>query len=159
MDESDYQLWNNVGEALRQLVIPDLQGALTAYRRAAELVTARLETTPDDVGLLIDLASYRVQLGDEVAARELLPRILTLGVTSSKQMFDLAAVYEELGEHDDAIDWLGRALEAGFPLQLIKSYDVFEELLEDPRFRKMAAKFSKPAAETADDGSAQGKTQ
>jgi len=143
MDESDYRLWNNVGEALRQLVIPDLQGALTAYRRAAELVTARLETTPDDVGLLIDLASYRVQLGDEVAARDLLARILTLGVTGSQEMFDLAAVYEELGERADAIDWLGRALEAGFPLQMIESYDVFEELREDPRYADLVAAYTK----------------
>jgi len=109
--------------------------------------------------LLIDLASYRVQLGDEVAARELLPRILTLGVTGSQEMFNLAAVYEELGERDEAIEWLGHALDAGYPLHMIESYDVFEELRLDPHFREMAAKFSKPAAETADDGSAEGKTQ
>ena len=147
MDESDYQLWNNVGEALRQLVIPDRQGALTAYRRAAELVTARLETTPNDIKLLIDLASYRVQLGDEVAVRDLLNRILTLDITSSRQMFDLAALYEELGERDDAIGWLGRALEAGFPIQMIESYHVFAELRQDPRYIDLAVKFNEPVTE------------
>jgi tetratricopeptide (TPR) repeat protein len=159
MDDSDYQVWNNVGEALRQQEPPDLQGARAAYIRAAELVSVRLETTPDDVGLLIDLASYRVQLGDEVAARDLLAHILTLSVTGLQQMFDLAAVYEELGEHNDAIDWLGRALEAGFPLQIIENYGVFEKLLQDPHFREIAARFSQPTAETADDGSTKGKTQ
>ena len=62
-------------------------------------------------------------------------------------MFDLAAVYEELGEGDDAIDWLGRALEAGFPLQMIESYDVFEELREDPRYADLAAEYKEPASE------------
>jgi tetratricopeptide (TPR) repeat protein len=147
MDESDYQLWNNAGEALRQLVIPDLQGARTAYSRAAELVSARLETTPDDVKLLIDLASYRVQLDDGAAARELLPRILTLAVTSSRQMFDLATLYEELGERDDAIEWLRRALEAGYPLHMIESYDVFEELRLGPQYADLTAKFKEPVTE------------
>jgi len=147
MDESDYQLWNNVGEALRQQVIPDLQGALTAFQRAAELVTARLETTPDDVKLLIDLASYRVQLGDEAAARELLVRILDLDITSSGKMFDLGTLYEELGERDEAIEWLGRALEAGFPLYVIESYEVFEELRMDPRYADLAAEYKEPVTE------------
>ena len=142
MDESDYRLWNNAGEALRQLVIPDLQGALTAYRRAAELVNARLERTPNDVELLIDLASYHVQLGDEVAARELLPRILTRDITSSRQMFDLATLYEEFGKRDEAIEWLGRALEAGFPLHVIESYEVFEELRLDPRYADLEATYT-----------------
>ena len=147
MDESDYQLWNNVGEALRQLVLPDLQGARTAYSRAAELVSARLETTPDDVKLLIDLASYRVQLDDGAAARELLPRILALGVTDSSPIFDLAVLYEELGEREEAIEWLGRALDAGYPLHMIESYDVFEELRKDPQYADLAAKFKEPATE------------
>jgi tetratricopeptide (TPR) repeat protein len=142
MDESDYRLWNNVGEALRQLVIPDLQGARAAYSRAAELVSSRLERTPNDVRLLIDLASYRVQLGDEAAAHDLLPRILTTGITNSQPMFDFAALYEELGERDEAIEWLGRAIEAGFPIQIIESYDVFEELRKDPRYTEFAAKFN-----------------
>jgi tetratricopeptide (TPR) repeat protein len=147
MDESDYRLWNNVGEALRQLVIPDLQGTRAAFSRAAELVTARLERTPNDVKLLIDLASYRVQLGDEAAARDLLTRVLTLDITDSGKMFDLAALYEELGERDDAIEWLGRALEAGFPLHVIESYEVFEELRLDPRYADLAAKYKEPVTE------------
>ncbi len=134
-------------EALRQLVLPDLQGARTAYSRAAELVSARLETTPDDVKLLIDLASYRVQLDDGAAARELLPRILALGVTDSSPIFDLAVLYEELGEREEAIEWLGRALDAGYPLHMIESYDVFEELRKDPQYADLAAKFKEPATE------------
>jgi len=141
MDDSDYQVWNNLGEALRQQVTPDLQGALAAYRRAAELIAARLEVTPDDVKLLIDLASYRVQLGDEVAARGLLTRILTLDITSSRRMFDLASLCEELGERDEAIGWLGHALEAGFPLHVIESYPVFAGLVEDSRFQALLKKY------------------
>ncbi len=155
MDDSDYQVWNSLGEVLRQQEFPDLEGALAAYRRAAELAAARLGMTPNDVKLLIDLASYRVQLGDEVAARDLLARILTLDITSSRRMFDLAALYEELGERGEAVEWLGRALEAGYPLQMIESYDVFAELQMDPRFREMAAKFSFSVDETVKEKSAQ----
>jgi tetratricopeptide (TPR) repeat protein len=111
------------------------------------LVTARLEMMPDDVGLVIDLASYRVQLGDEAAARELLVRILALGVTDPSPIFDLAVLYEELGEREEAIEWLGRALDAGYPLHMIESYDVFEELRKDPWYADLAAKFKEPATE------------
>ena len=143
--DDDYQVWNNLGEARR--CTDDLQGASAAYSRAAEFVSARLETTPDDVSLLIDLASYRVQLGDETAARKLLPRILTTGITSSRSMFDLAALYEELGERDEAIEWLGRALEAGYPLHMIESYDGFNELRQDPRYTDLAAKLNEPVTQ------------
>jgi len=141
IDDSDYQVWNNLGEAHR--CTDDLQGARTAYKRAAELVSSRLETTPDDVKLLIDLASCRVKLADETAARDLLPRILTTGITNSQQMFDLATLYEELGERDEAIEWLGRTLEAGFPIQFIESYDVLEELRQDPRYADLVATYTR----------------
>jgi serine/threonine-protein kinase len=147
VDDSDYRVWNNLGEVLRQLEPPDLDGALTAYRRAAELVTTDLERTPHDVNLLIDLASFRIQFGDETGARDLLPRILTTGIKNSQQMFDLAALYEELAERGEAIEWLGRALEAGFPIQFIESYDVFEELRQDPRYTELAAKFNQPVTQ------------
>jgi len=145
MNDDDYRVWNNLGEARR--CAEDLEGGGAAYARAAELVSARLETTPNDAKLLIDLASFRVQLGDEAAARELLGRILALGVTSSQQMFDLANLYEELGDRDDAIEWLGRAFEAGFPLHVIESYDVFEELRMDPRYADLAAEHKEPVTE------------
>ncbi|MCK5376327.1 MAG: protein kinase [Acidobacteria bacterium] len=151
MDDSDYQVWNNLGEVLRQQEPPDLGGALTAYRRAEGLAAARLEVTPNDVRLLIDLASYRVQLGDEAAARGLLARILSLDITDPQQMFDLASVYEELGERDQAVEWLGRALEAGFPLDLIESYPVLAALVEDPHFVKLAEKYGEPQAETTEE--------
>jgi len=141
MNDDDYQVWNNLSEARR--CAGDLQGARAAYIRAAELVSSHLETTPDDVKLLIDLASYRVHLGDDLATRDLLSHILTLNITGSQPMFDLAAVYEELGEREDAIEWLGRALEAGYPLPMIEDYDLFEKLREDPRYIDLLATYTK----------------
>jgi len=145
MNDDDYQVWNNLGEARR--CAGDPQGARAAYARAAEMVSARLENTPDNLTLLLDLASYHVQLGDEEAARGLFAHILALDITSSRQMFDLATLYEELGERDDAIEWLRRALEAGYPLHMIESYDVFEELRLGPQYADLTAKFKEPVTE------------
>ncbi len=138
-------MWNNLGEAFR--CADDPQGARSAYQRAEELVTAELERTPDNVKLLIDLASFKVQLDDEAAAYDILRRVLELGVSDAPLMFDLTALYEELGERGDALIWLGRTLEAGYPLQVVEGYDGFAALREDPGYPVVVASTGVPEAD------------
>jgi tetratricopeptide (TPR) repeat protein len=145
IDDSDHNVWNNLAEAYR--CADDARHARDAYARAAELVEPILETDPENVRLLINLASYTSHLGEESRARELLSRAVALDIDDPARMFDLAAAYEDLGERDNALIWVERALQAGFPLGLIQSYDGFLELRADPRFVELAAAFAADASD------------
>jgi len=136
MDDSDYQTWSYLGEALR-FSGADPERTRSAYAAAAEKVQSLLEVTPDDQGLLIELASFRALLGDRAGAQSLIDRALATPVDDPNLMFSLATVFEELGQRDEALRWIERAIEAGFPPEVIKDYPGFADLAADPRFERL----------------------
>jgi len=50
-------------------------------------------------------------------------------------LVNAAETYEILGFREQAIEWLGKALQLGFPLKDIQQTSAFEELLKDSRFK------------------------
>jgi serine/threonine-protein kinase len=139
MDDSDYIVWSNLGEACAQADLGDPECSRNAYLRAATLVTEELETAPDDIDLTISLASLRVNLGENAEARNLAAHAAALEVDDPDSMITLADIFEKLGERESALLWIKRSLEAGYPLQLIENYAGFDELRADPRFSEMTA--------------------
>lgn len=133
MDDSDYQAWNSLGEALR-FSGAGVERTRSAYTEAADKVQPRLDADPGNQSLLIDMASFRVQLGNPAEARDLIARATAGKIDDPNLMFSLAAVHEELGDREEALRWIDRAVEAGFPLQVIENYPGFANLILDPRF-------------------------
>jgi serine/threonine-protein kinase len=149
IDESDYIVWSNLGEASANALIDDPDRTRHAFLRAAELVSAQLDTAPDDIDLTIFLASLRVNLGENDEARRLAAHAAALEVTDPDSMITLADIFEKLGERESALLWIQRSLEAGYPLQLIEDYAGFDELRADPRFSEMTATDATRKAEGA----------
>jgi tetratricopeptide (TPR) repeat protein len=139
IDEQDYLVWNNYAEALAGSGASE-EPVRAAYQRAAELAQTQLASAPDSAETLIDLASFRIHLGETDEARRLVDRTLALEIDDPNSMVALAAVFEKLGERRDAIDWIGRSLAAGYPLQLIEDYLPFDDLRSDPAFKEIAEK-------------------
>jgi tetratricopeptide (TPR) repeat protein len=138
MDDTDFHVWNNLAEASRAAGNSP-ERVRQAYEHAAGLAASDLSTDPDNVTLLINLASFAVHLGDDAGAREHLARVEELGVDGAELMFFTADAYERLGERARALDWVRRALEAGFSLQILEDYHDFDALRADPRFAGLAA--------------------
>lgn len=135
MDDNDYQIWSYLGEASRFRHPPDLQRAREAYRKAALLVQPRLDADPENQALLLEMASYQVHLGNTSTARELISRATSAAIDDPNLMFILAAAHEDLGDRDEALRWIERCVEAGFPIQVIKDYPGFAAVLTDQRFQ------------------------
>ncbi len=150
ISDHDYRVWNNLAEA--SLCADDPERARAAFARAAELVETQLAEDPSDVEMLVDLASFKVHLGDEAGAREAVARVLAVGVSTTDDMFALAAVYEVLGDRGEALAWIERALEGSYPLAVIADYPGFGELVKDPRFKELAEKFGGQQAPHAEEG-------
>ena len=139
IDNSDYIVWSNLGEASANALTDDPDRTRHAFLRAAELVSAQLDTAPDDIDLTIFLASLRVNLGENDEARRLAEHAAALEVADPDSMITLADIFEKLGERESALLWIQRSLEAGYPLQLIEDYAGFSELLADPQFSGITA--------------------
>jgi serine/threonine-protein kinase len=138
LDDGDYLVWSNLAEALAQKDPPDLEGSRAASERAAELAARQLIARPDSTDVIIDLASLKIQLGQEAEAQTLIDRALDLGVDDPNVMIALADIYERLGDRDAALIWIGHSLRTGFPLQIIEDYPGFDDLTQDPRFNSLA---------------------
>ena len=87
MDDSDYQTWSYLGEASRFRHPPDTDRARAAYQRAATLVQPRLDADPDDQALLVEMASFKVHLGEAAEARDLVARALADEVNDPNVMY------------------------------------------------------------------------
>ncbi|MCJ7754312.1 MAG: tetratricopeptide repeat protein, partial [Thermoanaerobaculales bacterium] len=133
MDGSDYQTWSYLGEALR-FSGADPEQTRAAYTEAATRVQPLLDANPDDQALLIEMASYSALLDDPDGARSLIARALSQEVDDPNLMFSLATIYEELGDRDEALRWIDRCVEGGFPPEVIRNYPGFANLASDPRF-------------------------
>lgn len=72
--------------------------------------------------------------GQADRARERLSAFDTGRIDAPGLMFILAAIWEDLGDRDRALDWLQRAVDGGFPASQIESYPGFAALLADPRY-------------------------
>jgi tetratricopeptide (TPR) repeat protein len=138
IDDTDYEVWSALGEALRAAKAPTAD-VCEAYERAAGLASSRLDRDPNNVADLVSLASFRAHLGTPDAARSLLGRAIELGTDNAELMYYIAESAERLGNREVALEWLERALEAGFPLQVIEDYPDLAALRTDPMYRGIVA--------------------
>jgi serine/threonine-protein kinase len=138
LDDGDYRVWNNLAESLVASKT-DLARARQAYARSAELAEQTLASDPDNVAVMIELASMRIELGKDEDARTLVVRALDHEITDPNSMIDLADIFEKTGDRKAALVWIERALEAGYPLQIIEDYEGFRSLVKDPEFRRLAS--------------------
>jgi serine/threonine protein kinase/tetratricopeptide (TPR) repeat protein len=137
IDDTDYWAWIGLGEALR-FGGGSLDEVRDAYQKAADQVAHQLETDPDNLELRIDLASLQLQLDRSGEARRIISQLPLHDVTAPYLMFSLAEIFEVLGDRTEALEWIERALQGGYPLHVIEDYVAFAELRSDPRFRTLA---------------------
>jgi serine/threonine-protein kinase len=147
IDDSDYEVWSALAETARAASARPAE-IRQAYERAAELAHEQLRRDPDNIRHLVSLASFHAHLDEPDTARELLGRAVQLGTDHAVNMYFIAESAERLGERELALEWIGRALEAGYPLQEIEDYPDLADLRADPRFRTLAAASSTSEAGT-----------
>jgi serine/threonine-protein kinase len=133
IDDHDYRVWRNL--ALSYKWSPDeSERARAAWRQATQLAEERLAVNPRDAALLADLADCHAALGEQEQARQELARALDLAPDDVETQQVSAAVYEQIGDREAALHWMGRAIAGGYPRELIERDPALTALLADPRF-------------------------
>jgi serine/threonine-protein kinase len=136
IDDQDWLNWGNLADTLYQ--IPSRrEEAMSAYRRAIERAKARLEVNPRDAGILAFTADYYAMLGQGKEAREQLAQALELTSTDADVLFRAAILHNHFGDTEKTIEYLDKAVAAGFSPTVIRDTPDFDYLRGDKRYRRL----------------------
>lgn len=137
MNKSDYQVWSNLAVAYSQT--PGQQArAKDGFLQAARMCREALKTNPNDPEMLSDLAMFIASEGDErQEPLILIEKALALGPQDTYVQFNAAETYESLGYRKEALDWLGKLIAAGYPLDDINHSPVLASLIKDKSFQAL----------------------
>ena len=133
INDRDYLLWGNLASAY--MYTPGKEDkALPAYQKAIELALEQYDINPGDPELLISLAGYEAVLGNEQRARDYMSEALKLAPDNSYIMYRTGTTHERLGDRNEALYWIKKAIDAGYPLSEILNQPELTDFIADPRF-------------------------
>jgi eukaryotic-like serine/threonine-protein kinase len=134
-----YALWGNLGDAWRQ--IPHRRNqAPEAFRQAILLLAPEVEREPRSARLRSQLALHLAKAGQADAARREIARIET---TEGRSLFRQALACEVLGDREQALGFLQKAFDQGFPPSEAGREPELLALRSDARYQRLLAGLSR----------------
>jgi TolB-like protein/tetratricopeptide (TPR) repeat protein len=132
----DYVTWGNLAQAYR-FIDGKEDASKAAFDKATDLANALLRQNPRDWGTLARIAVYNVMSG---AIEEGVTTIAT-AVAGGPHIADVhfynAVIQLKLGEEEQALDALDRAIQLGWPARLIANDPQFAGLQNNERFESL----------------------
>jgi serine/threonine protein kinase/Flp pilus assembly protein TadD len=115
--------------------------AVAARRRAVRIIERHLEFNPDDVRAWYMGALVLCPLGELERSREWVARARALEPEDSGVLYNIACVYALLGETDEALDFLEKAIQNGFGHREWIEFDSdLDSLRTHPRFQALMSR-------------------
>ena len=139
---NSYLYWGNLGDAYRWATGTRAK-AHTAYTRAVQLATAETKSKPADWDLRSRLALYHAKLADATASRAELAAIPS-ATTSAAVWFRAAIAWDLLGDREQALHSLDRAIEGGYPKHEIENEPELAPIRADRRYHVLMARSVSP---------------
>lgn len=134
--------YGNLGDALGRL--GRATDARAAYREAVRLAEADLKVNPRDAVTLAGLGMFAAKAGDPAASRRHLDVALRIAPDDIQVLFSAAKAFAILGQIEDAMDALERAVKGGFGRTSLAETDEFESLRGTQRFQALIRNASPP---------------
>ena len=139
LNDTSYLTWAALGNA--SFWAPgQRERALEAYRRAADLAEKQRALTPRDPRVLSSLAGYYAILGNKERALASVREALEIAPENARIAYFAGHTYEQVGDRDKAIVWIGKALEGDYPLSDVERDPWLVELRSDKRFQELLAR-------------------
>ena len=138
LNDRDYRVWGNLGSAY-YWAPGTREKALPAFRKAIHGAEQSLGVNPKDAQTIVDLGAYYSMVGEGTKAESLIQKAVRIDRQNPAIMYRAATTYEQLGNRDKALLWIGRAVEAGYPLAEIEAQPELKQLVADPRFGAIKA--------------------
>jgi len=137
-EESDENEWGNLAEAYYW--IPEQrEKAAATYRKAIALAEDRLKVNPRDASVLADVALYHAMLKEKATAFEYLKRASAADPNDQEVLYKSAKVYNQFGDTNEALNYLEKAINAGYSRVFPRDDPAFAGFSHNARFRKIVA--------------------
>jgi eukaryotic-like serine/threonine-protein kinase len=108
--------------------------ARDAYLKAIALSADLLKQTPKDEYLLADVGGYYAAVGKEKESLPLLAQAAALAPDIPEVLYQVAVGYEMLHRRDEALRWLVKVRDRGYPSEAIARNPLLADLRADPRY-------------------------
>ncbi len=136
LNDKFYEGWWDLGDAYS--FVPAKSGlAKGAYEKCVTLANEAVSVDARDPLALSIRGICQAMLGDRAAAFADLQRADTILPGDAEVSFDTAVVYNHFGDTDQALRWLGKAVNAGYSPNIARDYPFFDKMRSDPRFQKI----------------------
>jgi tetratricopeptide (TPR) repeat protein len=139
----DHRVWGNLADALYQIKASRPQ-AEREYRHAIVLAERRIGVNPDDASTWVELAFYYARVGEIPRAAACKARALALDADDFLVQYYAALIALEERNSAAALAALGRAIELGYPTQMVRAAPEFSGLHGDERFQRMLVAAREP---------------
>ena len=136
LNNTDYQMWGNLAAA--EYYAGDKSSAAGSYKKAISLAEQRLSVNARDSSVLSDLATYWAMLNNRPKALDYLDRSL-IGRNDKELLFAAALVYNQFHETGPALEWLSKALAAGYSKSVVAKAPDLDNLHDNPRYKALMA--------------------
>lgn len=134
-----YVVWGNLAAALYWSP-GERPKAGAAYAKSIELAEASRRLNPRQVQVLASLADSYSVLRQRSKAREAIAAVERLEARDARTLFTVASALEQLGDRDEALRWMRKAVAAGYDRADIDRSPWLEALRRDKRFVEILRK-------------------
>jgi serine/threonine protein kinase/tetratricopeptide (TPR) repeat protein len=139
-------MWGNLGDAYRWTT-GGQERSRNAYLRATQLLEQQLSREPANVRDRSRLALYLSKQGDTRRALTELGTIADLANRDVNTLYRAAVTYELSGNRQEALRWLGRALENGYSMRDVTTDPELAGLRGDVRYQRLATGFERRSSQ------------
>jgi serine/threonine protein kinase/tetratricopeptide (TPR) repeat protein len=139
-DEKNYAVWGNLGDAYYWAAGKRDQ-APQAYRKAIALGQDALKVNARDAALLSRLAGYYAMLDDRQSALSYLARAFEIAPNDPTVRFKAALIHNQFKDDNQTLEWLEKAVQAGYSITTIRDVPNFDHLWAYPRFQNLLRKY------------------
>jgi tetratricopeptide (TPR) repeat protein len=136
---NDHRVWGNLADAY-YFDGGQEQVADVAYRRAIDLAEQSLEVNAEEFLVMSEIALYYSRIGNTEKAKEFIVKAQSQGGGIMYVHYNTALMHVQLGNTDEAIASLERAVELNYQPELLTVDPALAGLRKDERFRRLLAK-------------------
>jgi serine/threonine protein kinase/tetratricopeptide (TPR) repeat protein len=110
------------------------------YHRAIVLALQQLDVNPRDAETRGEVGGYYAMLGQKDSALFYTEHALKTDTTDARLLFVAATTYEKFGDRNQALYWIGKALDAGYSVGEISNQPELHNLYADARYRALVGR-------------------
>jgi eukaryotic-like serine/threonine-protein kinase len=136
LNDKEYDVWWNLGDAYNWIPGKTAEAA-EAYHKCISLANDELKIDSRDTTALGIQAICFAMTNDREAALANLKSATSLSPKDAELCFDAALIYNQFGESEQTLQWLEKAVAAGYSRSMMRDSPIFDGLRPHPRFQKL----------------------